>query len=80
MSSRRQAREWALQLLFGLDLNPDPSKTPEQVFDEFWNGQLRLREGDDAAGTGRRWSFYDLLQAILNFFRKLLGYFKLKSI
>ena len=50
MSSRRQAREWALQLLFGLDLNPDPSKTPEQVFDEFWNGQLRLREEDDAAG------------------------------
>lgn len=43
MSTRREAREWAVQMLFQLDLNPDAETPPEEVFREFWEGQLRLR-------------------------------------
>ena len=50
MSSRRQAREWALQMIFGLDANPDPNRPLERVFDEFWNGQMRLRDPGDPGG------------------------------
>ena len=45
MSTRREAREWAVQMLFQLDLNPDAETPPEEVFREFWEGQLRLRDG-----------------------------------
>jgi N utilization substance protein B len=50
MSSRRQAREWALQMIFELDANPNAERPLESVFDEFWNGQLRLREPNDPGG------------------------------
>jgi len=33
MSTRRDAREWAVQMLFGLDLNP---QEPDKVFAPFW--------------------------------------------
>ena len=49
MIERRKAREWALQMIFGLDQNPGQAGTAEAFFDEFWNGQLRLRaEGDES--------------------------------
>ena len=51
MSTRRQAREWAVQMLFELDLNPAPERTPEQLFDEFWTGQPRLRGPEEAPGA-----------------------------
>ena len=41
MATRRQAREWALQLLVQLDLNPEPNL--EAVLEPFWN-QLRELE------------------------------------
>ena len=48
MRERRKAREWALQMIFELDQNPGQAGTAEAFFDEFWNGQLRLRaEGDE---------------------------------
>ena len=50
MSSRRQAREWALQMIFELDANPNAERPLESVFDEFWNGQLRLRDPGDPGG------------------------------
>lgn len=34
MGTRRDAREWAVQMLFTVDLNPDSRKT---LFDEFWS-------------------------------------------
>ena len=43
MSTRRQAREWAVQMLFQLDMNPTEDKTPEDIFKDFWEGQLRLQ-------------------------------------
>ena len=39
MATRRQAREWALQLLVQLDLNPEPNL--EAVLEPFW---IQLRE------------------------------------
>lgn len=47
MSTRREAREWAVQMLFQLDLNPDEEKDPADIFKEFWEGQLRLRNETD---------------------------------
>jgi len=43
MSTRREAREWAFQILFQLDMNPDETQDTEAMFKEFWDGQLRLR-------------------------------------
>jgi N utilization substance protein B len=37
MATRREAREWAVQLLFELDVNP-PDDT-EEVFQNFWGQQ-----------------------------------------
>lgn len=43
MATRRQAREWALQLLFQLDVNPSPNGTPlDAVIENFWNQQWGL--------------------------------------
>jgi len=42
MATRREAREWAVQILFQLDLNPGDV---ERVFDAFW----REREADAQA-------------------------------
>jgi transcription antitermination protein NusB len=42
MATRRMAREWAVQVLFGLDLNP---AAPETVLAGFW----REREADATA-------------------------------
>ena len=36
MATRREAREWALQLLFQLDMN---FEEPGKVFPEFWSGK-----------------------------------------
>ena len=36
MATRREAREWAVQLLFQLDLNPDSADT---AFEEFWQSR-----------------------------------------
>jgi N utilization substance protein B len=48
MSTRREGREWAVQLLFQLDLNPPPPNDtlPDSVFTEFWTGAFRY---DDEA-------------------------------
>ena len=35
--------------------------------------------GGEGTEEGRRCAFYDLLQAILNFFRKVVGFFKIKA-
>lgn len=43
MATRRQAREWAVQILFQLDLNPVAPDKLQSVFDEFWANQLRLQ-------------------------------------
>lgn len=37
MSTRRESREWALQILFQLDLNP--SVKLDEVFSEFWKSR-----------------------------------------
>ena len=44
--SRRQAREWALQLLFQIDANP--ARDLEPVIRDFWAQQLRLRQDAEA--------------------------------
>ena len=51
MSTRREAREWAVQMLFQLDLNPDEEKDPADIFKEFWEGHLRLRNENDQEQT-----------------------------
>ncbi len=38
MATRREAREWAVQLLFQLDLNPPDEKGLDPVFERFWEG------------------------------------------
>lgn len=43
MATRREAREWAVQILFQLDLNASPDDEMQSVFDEFWANQLRMR-------------------------------------
>ena len=57
MATRRQAREWALQLLVQLDLNPEPCLDP--VIDAFWQ-QLRELESERAAEDDR-------VKLVLNF-------------
>ena len=47
MSTRRQAREWALQLVFELDQNPEPETPVEERFAAFWKSELRLRAPDE---------------------------------
>ena len=39
------------------------------------NGTDGSTDGN-ANGASRRWSFYDLLQAIINFFRRIVSFFK----
>ena len=46
--SRRQAREWAVQLVFEFAANPDQAKSTEQLFQTFWEGGLRLRPEGEA--------------------------------
>lgn len=46
MSTRREAREWAVQMLFQIDLNPDEERELKTFFQEFWDGQIRLRNPD----------------------------------
>ena len=48
MHSRRQAREWAVQLVFERAANPDPEKSLERFFQDFWEGGLRLRPEGEA--------------------------------
>ncbi|MBQ8571319.1 MAG: transcription antitermination factor NusB [Kiritimatiellae bacterium] len=40
--TRREGREWAVQMLFQLELNPNMEKTAEEIFKEFWDGQIRV--------------------------------------
>lgn len=52
MATRREAREWAVQILFQLDANHPRDETLQTVFDEFWSNQLRLKleeTGENAA-------------------------------
>ena len=57
MVTRRQAREWALQLLVQLDLNPEPKL--DTVFEPFWS-QLRELERE-------RHNEDDRIEMVLNF-------------
>ncbi len=57
MATRRQAREWALQLLVQLDLNPEPNL--DAVLEPFWN-QLRELERE-------RYEEDDRIERVLNF-------------
>ena len=57
MATRRQAREWALQMLVQLDLNPEPSL--DAVLASFWN-QLRELERE-------RYEEDDRVERVLNF-------------
>ena len=57
MATRRQAREWALQMLVQLDLNPEPSL--DTVLASFWN-QLRELERE-------RYEEDDRVERVLNF-------------
>ena len=57
MATRRQAREWALQLLVQLDLNPNPDL--EGVLEAFW-AQLRELERE-------RHKEDDRVELVLNF-------------
>ncbi len=44
MTNRREAREYIVQLLFQMDMNPAP---PDEVFEEFWvdkNAHTRTRD------------------------------------
>lgn len=47
MSTRRQAREWALQMIFELDQNPEPETPIELRFAAFWRSDMRLRAPDE---------------------------------
>ena len=40
--TRREGREWAVQMLFRLELNPNMELSAEQIFKEFWDGQIRV--------------------------------------
>ena len=40
--TRREGREWAVQMLFQLELNPNMELSAEQIFKEFWDGQIRV--------------------------------------
>ena len=51
MHSRRQAREWAVQMLFELDANPGQAKSLAELFATFWNGGLRLKEQGEDQGA-----------------------------
>lgn len=44
MATRRQAREWAIQMLFQLDHNP--AENLDRAFEEFWRQQLVTRADD----------------------------------
>lgn len=44
--TRREGREWAVQMLFQLELNPNIEQSAEQIFKEFWDGQIRVN-GDN---------------------------------
>ena len=49
--NRRSSREWALQILFQLDVNPPESGDLAPVFEEFWKQQVLLSEEKDAVAA-----------------------------
>ncbi|MEI8242029.1 MAG: transcription antitermination factor NusB [bacterium] len=51
MATRRQAREWALQLLFQFDHNP--VEKLDEAFAEFWKQQVTA-QGEDNDGRANR--------------------------
>jgi N utilization substance protein B len=51
MATRRQAREWALQLLFQFDLNP--VEKLEDAFEEFWQRQVTAQAEDQDTRASR---------------------------
>lgn len=51
MATRRQAREWALQMLFQLDQNP--AENLDTAFVEFWKQQL-IAHGEDNDNRANR--------------------------
>jgi len=50
VTTRRQAREWAIQMLTAADLNP--TATAEQVIADFW-AQLPTLENDEGGTEGK---------------------------
>ena len=51
MATRRQAREWALQMLFQIDHNP--VKDLESAFAEFWQQQVTAQSEDNDGRVNR---------------------------
>ena len=51
MATRRQAREWALQMLFQFDLNP--VEKLEDAFAEFWERQVTAQAEDQDTRASR---------------------------
>ena len=53
MATRRQAREWALQMLFQLDHNPIEDKDLDQAFVTFWKQQVTAHLEDNDGRANR---------------------------
>ena len=51
MATRRQAREWALQMLFQVDQNP--AENLDRAFEEFWKQQV-IAHGEDNEDRANR--------------------------
>ena len=52
---RRHAREWAVQILFQIDLN-HPSEL-EPIFAEFWGQQVACKQEDQADADRRAYQY-----------------------
>ena len=55
MATRREAREWALQLIFMLDFNSVANADLESLFGDFWKLQVQLfleKKAEDNPGSG----------------------------
>ncbi len=64
-TTRREGREWAVQMLFELGLNRDDSRSPESFFDEFWNGGLRLNGDGNAPAKSIRTFTEKLVRGVM---------------
>jgi N utilization substance protein B len=53
-ATRRHAREWALQLLFQLDVAPPPAGDLQPLFADFWLMQWHTQREKEAAAAGGR--------------------------
>lgn len=65
MGTRRQGREWAVQILFQLDINP--SEDLDKVFETFWDGEEPKEARDFATRLVKGvWSNLDEINRILS--------------